>query len=418
MAKTAPAAQTSASGTALYNRYRPQRLAEVVGQDHVTEPIRNALASGKVHHAYLFSGPHGCGKTSLARIMAHALVCENFPVADPCGQCQTCKDIAADKQHLDIIEIDAASQGGVDDARSLREKAHYSPVQSRFKIFIIDEAHMVSTAGFNALLKLVEEPPAFVKFIFATTEPDKVLGTIRSRTYNYPLRLVAPIILVEHLGEVLTKEASTAEEGVLPLIVRASGGSVRNSLGILGQLLDGSLDSRVTLAATAALLGSTTDGVLDDIIAGLVERSPAATLATVGAALDTGADAKRLAEDLLDRLRDLLVLATTGKVPDLAAIAGPQRTAAWADHAKSLGIRGLTTTAENLQEALSRMPGQAAPARIALEFACTRMLISLVDTTDLPGPGRGDAAHRRRCARGAGDAPGGRAGPPGRPAGR
>src|SRR5207342_208112 len=232
---------------ALYRRYRPDTFAEVIGQGHVTEPLQRALTNNRVNHAYLFSGPRGCGKTTSARILARALNCEKAPIADPCGECQSCRDLArGGPGSIDVIEIDAASHGGVDDARDLRERAFFSPVSSRFKIYIVDEAHMVTTAGFNALLKLVEEPPPHVKFVFATTEPDKVISTIRSRTHHYPFRLVPPRLLTDYLATICAAEGIPVEPPVLPLVVRAGGGSVRDSLSVLDQLLGGADESGVS----------------------------------------------------------------------------------------------------------------------------------------------------------------------------
>lgn len=367
---------------ALYNRYRPSTMAEVVGQDHVMGPLSRALEKGKAHHAYLFSGPAGCGKTTTARIVAAAMVCDAAPTATPCGQCVSCQAVAAGNC-LDIIEIDAASQGSVEDARNLREKVMFAPVNSAVKVVIIDEAHMITTQGFNALLKVVEEPPAHVRFIFATTDPDKVIATIRSRTYNYRFRLVPPAVLAEYLTKVAALEGGSVDDGVLPLLLRVGGGSVRSSLGLLGQLLDGSFGGRVTREDAVALLGATSDAVLDDMVTALADRDAAGMLRAVGTAIDEGSDPKRLCEDLLDRLRDLLLLATTGQVPPLAEIAGPSRVAGWRDVATRLGLRGLTSAAESLQVAMHTLPGGAA-GRIGLEVACMRMQIDVVDGVDLP----------------------------------
>src|SRR3954467_12909211 len=246
------------SPLALYRRYRPETFAGVIGQDPVTEPLRAALAANRVNHAYLFSGPRGCGKTTSARILARALNCEQAPVADPCGECDSCRDLARrGPGSIDVIEIDAASHGGVDDARDLRERAMFAPVRSRYKVYIIDQAHMVTTQGFNALLKLVEEPPAHLRFIFATTEPDKVIGTIKSRTHHYPFRLVAPKVLGDYVVELCSREQVAIEPTVVPLIVRAGGGSVRDSLSVLDQLIGGSGDDGVTYQLTTSLLGYT-----------------------------------------------------------------------------------------------------------------------------------------------------------------
>ena len=255
------------SPLALYRRYRPETFAEVIGQDHVTEPLRAALAGNRVNHAYLFSGPRGCGKTTSARILARALNCEKAPVADPCGECDSCRDLArGGPGSIDVIEIDAASHGGVDDARDLREKAFFAPVRDRYKVYIIDEAHMVSTQGFNALLKLVEEPPPHLRFIFATTEPEKVLPTIRSRTHHYPFRLIPPRLLSSYLSELCEKEEVTIEPAALPLVVRAGAGSARDTLSVLDQLMGGAGPEGITYTLAAGLLGYTPDTLLDEVV--------------------------------------------------------------------------------------------------------------------------------------------------------
>src|SRR5213079_2857427 len=264
------AAPTGEGGTkvalALYRKYRPRTFAEVIGQEHVTEPLSAALRSGRLHHAYLFSGPRGCGKTSSARILARSLNCANGPTPEPCGECQSCRDLAPDGPgSIDVIEIDAASHGGVDDARELRERAFFAPVASRFKVYVIDEAHMVSSAGFNALLKLVEEPPEYVKFVFATTEPEKVLGTIKSRTHHYPFRLIPPGVLRPYLEKLSTEEGVAVEPAVFPLVVRAGGGSARDSLSVLDQLIAGAGPDGVTYARAVALLGVTDAALIDDV---------------------------------------------------------------------------------------------------------------------------------------------------------
>lgn len=366
---------------ALYNRYRPRRLSELVGQDHVTVPLTRAFAKGKVHHAYLLSGPRGCGKTSTARILAAGLVCETGPTAEPCNTCDQCTQVI-NGTHLDVKEIDGASNRGIDDARELREKAHFSPAYGRFKVIVIDEVHQITKDAFNALLKLIEEPPPHVRFIFATTDPDKVLATIRSRCYHYSFRLVAAPALAAHLDKVLTQEGGTLDDGVLPLILRAGAGSMRDSLAVLGQLLDGSNDGRVDLAEAAALLGVTSDSVLDDAIAALAARNTATLLNVLGAAVDTGADPRRLTEDLLDRLRDLLLVAGTGVLPTLAEIASPERQAAWRTNADTIAVRGLTIACETFQKAVASPSPQP---RITLEVAAARTLIDIADTVDVTG---------------------------------
>src|SRR6195952_1393376 len=294
---------------ALYRRYRPETFAEVIGQDHVTEPLRAALANNRVNHAYLFSGPRGCGKTTSARILARALNCEKAPIADPCGECQSCRDLArGGPGSIDVIEIDAASHGGVDDARDLRERAFFAPVSSRYKVYIIDEAHMVSTQGFNALLKLVEEPPPHLRFIFATTEPEKVLPTIRSRTHHYPFRLIPPRLLSSYLSELCAKEEVTIEPAALPLVVRAGGGSARDTLSVLDQLLAGAGPEGVTYRTAVSLLGVTDDALLDETIDALAASDAPGVFRAVDRVVEAGHDPRRFATDLLDRLRDLIVL--------------------------------------------------------------------------------------------------------------
>ena len=314
---------------ALYRRYRPATFAEVKGQDHVTEPLRQALRTGRVNHAYLFSGPRGCGKTTSARILARSLNCAEGPTPDPCGKCESCVALAPDGPgSLDVIEIDAASHGGVDDARDLRERAFYAPVSGRFKIYIIDEAHMVTREGFNALLKLVEEPPPHLKFVFATTEPEKVIATIRSRTHHYPFRLVPPAILRELLEEILGAEQIAYEPAVLPLVVRAGAGSARDSLSVLDQLLAGAGEEGLRYDRTVALLGYTDENLLDEVAEAFANEDGAAVFRAVNRVMEGGHDPRRFATDLLDRFRDLIVLAAVpGRGPDRAArhARGPAR---------------------------------------------------------------------------------------------
>ena len=295
---------------ALYRRYRPERFADVLGQDHVTGPLRQALAANRVHHAYLFSGPRGCGKTTSARILARALNCEQAPVAEPCGECQSCRDLARDGPgSLDVIEIDAASHGGVDDARELRERASFGPMSSRYKVYIVDEAHMVTPQGFNALLKVVEEPPPHVKFVFATTEPDRVLPTIRSRTHHYPFRLLPPRLLTDYLADVCAREGTPVEPAALPLVVRAGGGSARDTLSVLDQLIGGADEAGLTYPLAIGLLGFTPESLLDEVIDAFAAGDGGAVFQVVDRVVEGGREPRRFVEDLLTRLRDLIVLA-------------------------------------------------------------------------------------------------------------
>ena len=305
------------SPLALYRRYRPETFQEVIGQDHVTEPLRAALAANRVNHAYLFSGPRGCGKTTSARILARALNCAQAPISDPCGECDSCRDLArGGPGSIDVIEIDAASHGGVDDARDLREKAFFAPVRDRYKVYIIDEAHMVTTQGFNALLKLVEEPPPHLRFIFATTEPDKVLPTIRSRTHHYPFRLIPPRLLSDYLSQLAAEEGVAIEPAALPLVVRAGAGSARDTLSVLDQLLGGAGPGGVTHKLATDLLGFTPDSLLDEVVEAFATRDGASVFSVVDKVVETGQDPRRFTEDLLRRLRDLVIVTA---VPDAPA---------------------------------------------------------------------------------------------------
>ena len=309
-------ASLAQSGLALYRKYRPATFAEVKGQEHVTGPLQQALRTGRISHAYLFSGPRGCGKTSSARILARSLNCIHGPTPEPCGVCDSCVALApSGPGSIDVIEIDAASHGGVDDARELRERAFYTPVSGRFKIYIIDEAHMVTQQGFNALLKLVEEPPPHLKFIFATTEPEKVIPTIRSRTHHYPFRLVPPSVLRELMQDILRAEGVAAEDAVLPLVARAGAGSVRDSLSVLDQLLAGSDGSGLRYDRAVALLGFTDASLLDEIVDGFAAADGAAVFEVVNRVIEGGHEPRRFAADLLDRFRDLIILAA---VPNAA----------------------------------------------------------------------------------------------------
>ncbi|WP_343449408.1 DNA polymerase III subunit gamma and tau [Micromonospora oryzae] len=365
---------------ALYRKYRPRTFAEVIGQEHVTEPLSQALRSGRLNHAYLFSGPRGCGKTSSARILARSLNCEQGPTPEPCGQCDSCRSLATDGSgSIDVIEIDAASHGGVDDARELREKAFFAPARSRFKIYVIDEAHMVSSAGFNALLKLVEEPPEYVKFIFATTEPEKVLGTIKSRTHHYPFRLIPPKTLRPYLEQLCEAEGVTVDPAVFPLVVRAGGGSARDSLSVLDQLIAGAGPEGVTYPRAAALLGVTDSGLLDEMCDALAAGDGAAAYATVDRVAEAGHDARRFASDLLERLRDLIVLQQVPDAAEKGLIDGPaDQIERMTAQAQRLGAATLSRCADIVHDGLVAMRGTTAP-RLLLELICARMLLPGAD---------------------------------------
>lgn len=361
---------------ALYRKYRSATFSEVIGQEHVTAPLMQALSAGRINHAYLFSGPRGCGKTSSARILARSLNCEQGPTPTPCGVCGSCKDLAPNGAgSIDVIEIDAASHGGVDDARDLRERAYYAPVRDRYKVYIIDEAHMVTTQGFNALLKLVEEPPDFLIFIFATTEPEKVLQTIRSRTHHYPFRLIPPSVLRAHLERICQAEGAMVEPAVFPLVVRAGAGSARDSLSVLDQLLAGAGSEGVTYARAVGLLGVTDSALLDDMTDALAVGDAAAVYGTIDSVVEAGHDPRRFAADLLDRLRDLIVL---DAVPDavskgLIDYAGDQADRL-ADQSRRLGIASLVRFADIAHTTLTDMRGTTSP-RLMLELLCARMLL-------------------------------------------
>src|SRR5687768_9560277 len=353
---------------------------EVIGQYHVTEPLRAALAGNRVNHAYLFSGPRGCGKTTSARILARALNCDQGPVADPCGECDSCRDLArGGPGSIDVIEIDAASHGGVDDARDLREKAFFSPVRDKFKIYIIDEAHMVSPQGFNALLKLVEEPPPHLRFIFATTEPEKVIPTIRSRTHHYPFRLIPPRLLSTYLSELCEKEGVAIEQAALPLVVRAGAGSARDTLSVLDQLLGGAGTDGVTHALATGLLGYTPDSLLDEVVDAFAAGDGAAVFAVVDKVIETGQDPRRFAEDLLRRLRDLVIVAAVPDAPatgliDVSVDQGERLVA----QSARFGPAELSRAADLVAAGLTEMRGATAP-RLLLELICARVLLPGAD---------------------------------------
>ena len=373
-----------AAPLALYRRYRPESFAEVIGQEHVTAPLRHALEANRVHHAYLFSGPRGCGKTTSARILARALNCEKAPVPDPCGECQSCIDLARDGQgSLDVIEIDAASHGGVDDARDLRERAFFAPVSSRYKVYIIDEAHMVSPQGFNALLKLVEEPPPHLKFIFATTEPDKVIGTIRSRTHHYPFRLVPPKVLGDYLLSLAELEGVTIEPTALPLVVRAGGGSVRDTLSVLDQLLGGAGPDGVTYTLASQLLGHTPDSLLDEAIDAFAAHDGSTVFRVVDKVIESGQDPRRFAEDLLQRFRDLVIVKAVPDALTTGLIDVPaDRAERLTQQASHFGGSELTRAADLVNEALVEFRGATAP-RLLLELMSARILVPTGDDSRL-----------------------------------
>jgi DNA polymerase III subunit gamma/tau len=369
---------------ALYRKYRPSVFADVIGQEHVTVPLSNALESGRTHHAYLFSGPRGCGKTSSARIMARSLNCEKGPTPNPCGECQSCKDLVANGPgSLDVIELDAATHGLVDDARDLRDKAFFAPVQSKYKIYIIDEAHQLGPGAANALLKVVEEPPPHVIFIFATTEPEKLISTIRSRTHHYPFRLVPPGILGEHLEKICSQEGVKVAKGVIPLVVRASGGSVRDALSVLGQLLAGAGPDGVSYEIAIQLLGFTDGALLDDAIDALAARDGATLFKTVDRVIESGHDPRRFTSDLLERLRDLMIvdaLAATQANSILREIPEDQLER-MVTQAKNLGAATLSRAADIAAEGLTQMRGATAP-RLILELICGRILLPMGDSGD------------------------------------
>jgi DNA polymerase III subunit gamma/tau len=381
---------------ALYRKYRPATFGEVVGQEHVTEPLQQALRNDRVHHAYLFSGPRGCGKTTSARILARSLNCVKGPTSDPCGVCDSCISLAPNGPgSLDVIEIDAASHNGVDDARDLRERAFYAPVSSRFKIYIIDEAHMVTAAAFNALLKLVEEPPEFVKFVFATTEPDKVIGTVRSRTHHYPFRLIPPGVLRDHLARLCEQEHVTVEPGVLPLVVRAGAGSARDAMSVLDQLFAGAGPSGVTYAMATSLLGYTDATLLDDVVDAFAAHDAATVFTVVDRVIEGGHDPRRFVTDLLERLRDLIILAA---VPDAASkglVDCPEdQLERMVAQAGRLGDAELTRAADIVNAGLTEMRGATSP-RLQLELICARVLLPGADDTERGVHARLDRLERR-----------------------
>ena len=376
--------------TALYRRYRPDTFDQVIGQEHVTEPLKAALRANRVTHAYLFSGPRGCGKTTSARILARCLNCAQGPTDTPCGQCESCRELATGGPgSLDVVEIDAASHGGVDDARDLRERATFAPVRDRYKIFIIDEAHMVTNQGFNALLKLVEEPPEHVKFVFATTEPERVIGTIRSRTHHYPFRLVPPDVLGPYLTGLCAEEHIGVGEGVLTLVMRAGGGSVRDTLSVLDQLMAGAIDGQVAYQTAVALLGYTDSALLDESVDALAGGDGAAAFRVVERMVESGHDPRRFVEDLLQRLRDLLIIAVAGDgARDVLADTPHDQFERMQRQAQNWGPHGLSRAADLTDEALRAMTGATSP-RLQLELLVGRILVPTPTAAPAPGPVQG-----------------------------
>ncbi|MGX5680895.1 DNA polymerase III subunit gamma and tau [Schumannella luteola] len=386
---------------ALYRRYRPETFAELIGQSQVTDPLRTALRTDRVNHAYLFSGPRGCGKTTSARILARCLNCAEGPTDTPCGVCPSCVELSRDGGgSLDVVEIDAASHNGVDDARDLRERAVFAPARDRFKIFILDEAHMVTSQGFNALLKIVEEPPEHVKFIFATTEPEKVLGTIRSRTHHYPFRLVPPAQMLDYVQQLCESESVSVDAGVLPLVVRAGGGSVRDTLSLLDQLIAGSeaaADGSITVEyeRAVALLGYTHGALLDEVIDAIGARDAGGVFAGVDRVIQTGQDPRRFVEDLLERLRDLIIVAATSGNAQAVLRGVPQdQLDRMAEQAKAFGSAELSRAADVVNAALSEMTGATSP-RLHLELMAARILVPSSDDSERGALARVERLERR-----------------------
>ncbi|CAB4615319.1 MAG: DNA polymerase III subunit gamma and tau [Actinobacteria bacterium] len=382
--------------TALYRRYRPETFAELIGQSQVTAPLMAALRADKVNHAYLFSGPRGCGKTTSARILARCLNCAEGPTDTPCGKCPSCIELARNGSgSLDVVEIDAASHNGVDDARDLRERAMFAPARDRYKIFILDEAHMVTAQGFNALLKIVEEPPAHVKFIFATTEPEKVIATIRSRTHHYPFRLVPPAQLLDYLEELCATEKVDIAPGVLSLVVRSGGGSVRDSLSLLDQLIAGSEDNKVTYERAVSLLGYTPDSVLDEAVEGLAVGDSALVFQSVDKIIQSGQDPRQFVEDLLERLRDLILVDSVG-LEAKSVLRGISDTmlARLQEQAAKFGRAELAHAAASVSDSLSSMTGATSP-KLHLELMCAKILVPAANATEVGSLARIERLERR-----------------------